>query len=207
MKKRMGLLLCVVALGACASKEGMTPEDPSVSASAETWGGSSSTARADSPDEASAGATPSNGSMAAGEASSSAAANIPGMTPASGERHPREAEAPPAAGARPGSTPPPARADADNTRVNERDRDASRKTPLDQGNNMPDLEITQKIRQAVMADGGLSFTAKNVKIITAGGKVTLRGPVNSAEERSKIEAAARRVAGDANVVNEIEIKS
>ena len=39
---------------------------------------------------------------------------------------------------------------------------------------------------AVMADGSLSFTAKNVKIITQNGKVTLRGPVNSADERNAI---------------------
>jgi hypothetical protein len=94
----------------------------------------------------------------------------------------------------------------DNTKVNERDRNTAAPTPMDQGQNETDLKITQQIRQAVMADGSLSFTAKNVKIITQNGKVTLRGPVNTAQERSAIEAAARKVAGTAQIDNQIEVK-
>ncbi|RYZ06193.1 MAG: BON domain-containing protein [Myxococcales bacterium] len=77
---------------------------------------------------------------------------------------------------------------------------------MDQKENQTDLKITQQIRQSVMADGSLSFTAKNVKIITAGGKVTLRGPVKTDAERSAIEAAARKVAGVSQVDNQIEVK-
>jgi len=77
---------------------------------------------------------------------------------------------------------------------------------MDQSNSQTDLKITQQIRQAVMADGSLSFTAKNVKIITEGGRVTLRGPVNNQQERSNIEAAARKVAGVAVVDNQLEVK-
>jgi len=51
------------------------------------------------------------------------------------------------------------------------------------------------------------MTAKNVKIITAGGQVTLRGPVNSAEEKMKIEALAKTAAGDAKVDNQLEVKA
>jgi hyperosmotically inducible periplasmic protein len=94
----------------------------------------------------------------------------------------------------------------DNTKVNERDRDGATLTPGDQGNNETDLRITQQIRQAVMGDKSLSFTAKNVKIITANGKVTLRGPVKTEQERSAIEAAARKVAGASQVDNQIEVK-
>lgn len=107
------------------------------------------------------------------------------------------------------ATRPPATAPAgtppDNTKVNERDTNSGALTPMDQGNGETDLRITQQIRQAVMADGSLSFTAKNVKIITMNGSVTLRGPVNTAAERSAIEAAARKVAG-AQVDNQIEVK-
>lgn len=99
-----------------------------------------------------------------------------------------------------------AKAAPDNTKVNERDRNTAAPTPMDQGQNETDLKITQQIRQAVMADGSLSFTAKNVKIITQNGKVTLRGPVNTAQERSAIEAAARKVAGTAQIDNQIEVK-
>ena len=94
---------------------------------------------------------------------------------------------------------------ADNTKANRRDADTAAPTPMDQGNNTSDLKITQEIRKAVVADGSLSFTAKNVKIITTGGKVTLRGPVNTAEERERIAAAARKVAGAANVDNQLEV--
>ena len=93
----------------------------------------------------------------------------------------------------------------DNTRVNERDRDSEALTPLDQKENTSDREITQRIRKAVMADDALSSTAKNVKIITRDGQVTLRGPVKSAQERSTVERAATTVAGPQRVTNQLEI--
>lgn len=114
----------------------------------------------------------------------------------------------PTTNAAPATTPAPANpgTQPDNTKVNERDRNAGALTPMDQKENQTDLKITQQIRQSVMADGSLSFTAKNVKIITAGGKVTLRGPVKTDAERSAIEAAARKVAGVSQVDNQIEVK-
>ncbi|HEX5098049.1 MAG TPA: BON domain-containing protein [Polyangiaceae bacterium] len=93
----------------------------------------------------------------------------------------------------------------DNTKVNQRDTKAAAPTPMDQGEGRSDLDITQRIRQAVVADRSLSFTAKNVKIITRDGKVVLRGPVASAAERASIEAAANKVAGSGNVDNQIEV--
>ena len=93
----------------------------------------------------------------------------------------------------------------DNTGVNARDRDASKLTPLDQSNEPRDLEITKQIRQAVVDDASLSTNAKNVKIITRGGKVTLRGPVSNDIEKSAVAAKAAAVAGMENVVNELDI--
>src|SRR5690606_23530384 len=72
-------------------------------------------------------------------------------------------------------------------------------TPPDQLENSSDLEITQRIREAVMSDDGLSFTAKNAKIITRNGQVTLNGTVESEQERAAIAAAATRVVGANNV--------
>ncbi len=95
----------------------------------------------------------------------------------------------------------------DNSRVNERDRDHKSLTPMDQGPSEGDRKITQLIRQAVVKDGSLSFTAKNVKIITIGGKVTLRGPVKTDAERSAIEAEAKNVAGVSQVDNQLEVKN
>jgi len=93
----------------------------------------------------------------------------------------------------------------DNTAVNKRDRDASALTPMDQSESPSDLKITQEIRQAVMKDGSLSFSAKNVKIITIAGKVTLRGPVKNAAERTAIESAATKVAGAGRVDSHLEV--
>ena len=97
---------------------------------------------------------------------------------------------------------PPA---ADNTKVNQRDRSAGEPT-ADQGkNNANDREIMQKIRKAVMDDKSLSSYAHNVKIISQNGKVTLKGPVRSADEKQSIEQKAADVAGAGNVTNQITI--
>jgi hyperosmotically inducible protein len=99
------------------------------------------------------------------------------------------------------------RRDADNTGLNERDRDTNNLTPGDQGNSPADLELTRKIRNALVMDSNYSTTAKNVKIITVDGKVTLRGPVNSDSEKSGVESLAKNIAGDGNVDNQLEVKS
>jgi hypothetical protein len=101
----------------------------------------------------------------------------------------------------------PASVEPDNTAVNKRDRDSSAKTPIDQNENQRDVNITAEIRKAVLAQKDMSINAHNVKIITADGKVTLRGPVNSEEEKKAIDAAAKNVAGKDNVTNEIEVKT
>lgn len=96
---------------------------------------------------------------------------------------------------------------ADNTAQNKADREFDSLTPLDQGESAGDRETTQNIRKAVIADDSLSFTAKNVKIITNDGRVTLRGPVKSAQERDAIAEIARRVAGGARVDNQLQVTS
>lgn len=94
---------------------------------------------------------------------------------------------------------------ADNTGRNERDRDDRQPTPMDQGNSESDIKITAAIRKAVIDEDGLSFNAKNVKIITNGGRVVLRGPVKSAAEKSVIESHAARVAGAGRVTSQLEV--
>jgi len=97
--------------------------------------------------------------------------------------------------------------DADNTGRNERDRASKTLTPGDQSGKPEDIKLTQTIRKAVMKDKSLTMTAKNVKIITAGGKVTLRGPVNTAEEKTKINDLAKAAAGTVPVDNQLEVKA
>lgn len=98
-----------------------------------------------------------------------------------------------------------AQTDADNTGKNVRDRDDKTLTPGDQSSNPADVELTRRIREAVVADDSLSTNAHNVKIITINGTVTLRGPVASAEEKAKIEATAQKLAGKKQVENHLEV--
>jgi hyperosmotically inducible periplasmic protein len=94
----------------------------------------------------------------------------------------------------------------DNTAINERDRSGETQTSGDQSNSSADLKITQAIRQALVKDGELSTTAKNVKIITNNGQVTLRGPVKNAQEKAKIARLARSAAGGANIDDQLDVK-
>ena len=94
---------------------------------------------------------------------------------------------------------------ADNTKVNLRDRATDELTADQQKGNGSDMQITQRIRQDLMKDKGLSTYAHNIKIIAVNGKVTLKGPVRSETEENKILKCARSVAGASNVSNEIEV--
>ena len=95
---------------------------------------------------------------------------------------------------------------ATNTGINDRDRGGTL-TPGNQGNSGSETTITAAIRRGVMGDKSLSFAAKNVKIITTGTKVTLRGPVRSDQERVTIETLARQTAGVTDVDDQLEVKA
>lgn len=95
----------------------------------------------------------------------------------------------------------------DNTGTNARDRNGQTLTAGDQSGNAGDLHITQKVRKAIVADKSLSTNAHNVKVITNGGVVTLRGPVNSAQERMKLATKVAQVTGVKGVDNQLEIVS
>jgi osmotically-inducible protein OsmY len=106
----------------------------------------------------------------------------------------------------PAQNPPPA-SEPDNSRVNARDKNGSTLRPLDQSSGEQDRKITQQIREAVDKDGSLSFTAKNAKIITINGKVTLRGVVKTNAESVAIDALAKKVVGASQVDNFLEVKN
>jgi hyperosmotically inducible periplasmic protein len=95
----------------------------------------------------------------------------------------------------------------DNTARNAADQDKGAKTAEDQSENEQDRQITQEVRKAVTSDDNLSTEAKNVKIITNDGTVTLRGPVKNVKEKSDIEAKAKQVAGVKKVDNQLEVAS
>ncbi|HTH49244.1 MAG TPA: BON domain-containing protein [Candidatus Limnocylindria bacterium] len=81
-------------------------------------------------------------------------------------------------------------------------------TAGDQGTSVADRELTQKIRQAVVSgSNNYSLAAKNIKIITVDGKVTLRGTVSTEAERTGIEALAKTLAVNGSVDNQLEVKA
>jgi hyperosmotically inducible protein len=90
----------------------------------------------------------------------------------------------------------------DSTKTN---KDQTPPTSDQQKMNPEDRALTQKIRKAIHQDKSLSTYAHNIKIITQDGKVTLRGPVRSEDERSNLEAKAVAVAGQENVTNHLEV--
>jgi len=98
------------------------------------------------------------------------------------------------------------KAEPDNTARNDRDRSGETQTSGDQSNSQSDLKITQAIRQALMKDSELSMTAKNIKVITANGQVTLRGPVKTAQEKTKIDQLAKSAAGGAHIDDQLDVK-
>ena len=100
----------------------------------------------------------------------------------------------------------PKMAAADNTKVNKRDRKKAEPT-ADQGkNNKSDLETARQIRRSIVADKSLSVYAHNVKVISQGGKVTLKGTVHTDAEKSSIGEKATAVAGADNVTNQLLVK-
>jgi hyperosmotically inducible protein len=90
----------------------------------------------------------------------------------------------------------------DNTKQN---KDQTNPTADQQKMNPADRALTQKIRKAIHEDATLSTYAHNIKIISQDGKVTLRGPVRSEDEKANIEAKAVAVAGQGNVTDQLEI--
>jgi osmotically-inducible protein OsmY len=98
---------------------------------------------------------------------------------------------------------PPA---ADNTKQNKGDADKSHATADRAKDNVNDRDIMQKIRKAIVDDKSLSTYAHNVKVISQHGKVTLKGPVRSEEEKTSVEQKAAEVAGGGNVTNQLTIK-
>jgi hypothetical protein len=70
-----------------------------------------------------------------------------------------------------------------------------------------DRELTQKIRKAIHRDSKLSADARNIKIFTLDGRVTLRGQVRSQAEKINLEAKAIAASGQENVSDQLDVVS
>jgi len=93
----------------------------------------------------------------------------------------------------------------DNTKTNQGDANKGATTADQQKMNAADRNITKEIRSAIMKDKSLSTYAHNIKIITQDGKVTLKGPVRSEDEKAAIESKAVAIAGANNVTDQLEV--
>ena len=102
------------------------------------------------------------------------------------------------------STVAVARAQApDNSKQN---KDQSALTADNQSSAKADRQMTAKIRKDLMADKDLSSYAHNIKVITVNGSVTLKGPVKSEDEKSKIAQIAANTVSANKISNEITVK-
>jgi hyperosmotically inducible periplasmic protein len=100
--------------------------------------------------------------------------------------------------------PPPV--SPDNSAINARDRNPQAMTAGQQSNATSDVELARKIRRAVVNDHSLSMLAHNIKIISANGRVILRGPVKTEQEKTVIASKAQAIAGADKVDNQLEVK-
>lgn len=96
---------------------------------------------------------------------------------------------------------------ADNTKINQSDRNSGGGTADQQKENRPDRDITRDIRRSIIQDKSLSTYAHNVKVISQNGMVTLKGPVRSEEEKTTIEAKAAEIVGKDKITNQLTVKT
>jgi hyperosmotically inducible periplasmic protein len=96
---------------------------------------------------------------------------------------------------------------ADNTKINQRDRNKAEPTADQQKETAADRQLVQQIRKAIVKDKSLSTYGHNIKVISQNGAVTLKGPVKSDEEKQAIEAKAAQIAGADKVTSEIQVAS
>jgi len=97
--------------------------------------------------------------------------------------------------------------DADNTRMNKADQKNTQPTAQNQSNEKADRELAAAVRKAIVRDKSLSTNAHNVKVIAKDGTVTLRGPVRSDDEKTKVSQLTRQVEGVSNVDDQLLVKN
>lgn len=95
----------------------------------------------------------------------------------------------------------------DNSAINDRDRYAGNKTPEDQFNTPEDRNLLAAVRRSVVHDKSLSLMAHNIKIIVNTGAVTLRGRVNTTDEKMKVEKIVLAVKGVNSINNSLDVKT
>ena len=70
---------------------------------------------------------------------------------------------------------------------------------------MPDSELAAKIRKAIEDDKALAGYVPTLKIIVSDGLVSLKGSVKSDADKKAIGAKADAIAGEKNVMNNLQV--
>jgi osmotically-inducible protein OsmY len=98
-----------------------------------------------------------------------------------------------------------AKTEPDNTKRNEAIVERNAPTAESQSNDKGDMELTAKVRRAIVDDESLSTYAHNVKIVSNNGSVYLSGPVRTEAERQAVERIAAGVAGKTKVKSDVAV--
>jgi osmotically-inducible protein OsmY len=94
---------------------------------------------------------------------------------------------------------------ADNTAQNKGSTMKTAVTAEKQGNKKDQVKILAEVRKSIVDEKGLSMDAKNIKILFSNGVVTLRGPVDSDAEVTKVVDLAKACGGVSSVVNKLTV--
>jgi len=78
--------------------------------------------------------------------------------------------------------------------------------PVVRDRDKRDIKMTVDIRSKI-TEIEMTTNARRVTIIVQNGKVTLRGPVKTPDEKDNVYRIAREIAGEGNVNNQLEVES
>ncbi len=94
---------------------------------------------------------------------------------------------------------------ADNTAQNRGATEKNAVTAEKQKSNKDQVNVLAEIRRNIVNAPGLSMDAKNVKILYSKGLVTIRGPVDSADEKATVEDLVKKCDAVGHVKNLLTI--
>ena len=109
-------------------------------------------------------------------------------------------------GATSGDTIPGGSGSIEQRQQREKEMNEHTENAKNQGDSPKDLEMTQDIRSDLM-DTDLSSSAKNITVISNDEKVTLKGEVESSDEKEKIMEIAEKHCDKSKITDELEVKS
>jgi osmotically-inducible protein OsmY len=69
----------------------------------------------------------------------------------------------------------------------------------------PDAELAAKIRKAIADDKAIAAYSQTLKIVVSDGLVSLKGSVKSDADKKAIGAKADAIAGEKNVMNNLQV--